>query len=576
MKRSAIFCLLCILCRFAYAQEREVKMKFIQTSDIHGNFFPFNFITQKSDLGSLARIHSLVEARRNEYGNNFVLLDNGDILQGQPAVYYYNYIDTVSSHLCADMLNYMAYDAGNAGNHDIEVGRSTFQRWVDDCNFPILGANIIDKSTGKPFLTPYIIIEREGVKVAVLGMITSAVPFWLSEQLWKGLYFEGMEKCAKKWMRILKKEEKPDLIIGLFHSGQYESILGRQYKDNASLNVAYTVRGFDVVMIGHDHIRECKKIINNMGDTILVVNPEDNGQIVAEVDVAFKVRNDKVYEKSISGALVSVDQYNPSASFMHHFSPQFNAIKTFVDKKIGVFENALTTRNAYFGSSSFIDFIHSLQLEITGADVSFASPLIFDAEIKQGDVLVSDMFKLYKFENQLYTIRLSGKEIKKHLEMSYDMWTNRMKSPTDNLLKFRDSKSKKRVFNALKNFSFNFDSAAGIIYTVDVRRKKGDKINIISMADGTPFSMDKEYKVVVNSYRGNGGGELLTKGAGISHQKLKERIIATTEKDFRYYMIKYIEEHKYLNPTALHQWKFIPEEWCEAAAERDYNILFDD
>lgn len=576
MKRGTILCLLCILFHFTYAQEREVKMKFVQTSDIHGNFFPFNFITQKSDLGSLARIYSLVEAKRSEYHDNLILLDNGDILQGQPSVYYYNYIDTAAPHLCADMLNYMGYDVGNVGNHDIEVGRSIFQRWVDDCNFPILGANIINKSTGKPLLKPYEIIEREGVKVAVLGMITSAVPFWLPEQLWEGLYFEEMEKCAKKWMRILKKDEKPDLIIGLFHSGQFESLLGKQYKDNASLNVAYTVRGFDVIMMGHDHIRECKKIINNMGDTILVVNPEDNGQIVAEVDVTFKVRGDKVYGKNISGALVSVDQYNPSTSFMHHFLPQFNAIKTFVDKHIGIFEQSLTTRSAYFGPSPFIDFIHLLQLEITGADVSFASPLIFDAEIRQGDVLISDMFKLYKFENQLYTILLSGREIKKHLEMSYDMWTNRMKSPTDNLLKFRDKKSKKREFNALKHFSFNFDSAAGIIYTVDVRRKRGDKVNIISMADGTPFCMDKEYKVVVNSYRGNGGGELLTKGAGIPHHKLKERIVASTERDFRYYMIKYIEEHKFLNPTSLNQWKFIPEEWCEAAAKRDYDILFDD
>jgi len=158
--------------------------------------------------------------------------------------------------------------------------------------------------------------------------------------------------------------------------------------------------------------------------------------------------------------------------------------------------------------------------------------------------------------------------------MSYDMWTDRMKSPSDHMLKFRDNKKKNWHFNALKYFSFNFDSAAGIIYTVDLTKKKGNKINIISMADGSPFYFDKDYKVVVNSYRGNGGGELLTKGAGIPHDRLKERIINVTDKDFRYYLIRELEEHDILAPKALNHWKFIPEEWVKTAAKEDYNILF--
>jgi len=556
------------------AQEREVKLKFIQTSDIHGNFFPYNFITKKPDSGSLARIYSLIESRREEYGNNLILIDNGDIIQGQPTAYYYNNMDTVSTHVCADMLNFMGYSVGNVGNHDVEVGRRTMERWINDCNFPILGANVIDKTTGEPLLKPYEIIEKEGIKVAILGMITPAIPFWLPESLWEGLYFADMEKTARKWMSIIKKKENPDVVIGLFHSGQYESLLGKKYRDNASISVAQRVKGFDVLMIGHDHIRECKKIIGNAGDTILVVNPADNGKIAAEVDITFKLSDGKVYEKSISGALTSIEQYNPSKTFMDHFSPQFNDIQAFVNKKIGVFNERLTTRDSYFGPSPFVDFVHSLQLQITHADISFASPLAFDVEIKKGDVLVSDMFALYKFENQLYTMRLSGREVKKHLEMSYDMWTNRMRSASDHMLKFRDMKKKNWHFNALKYFSFNFDSAAGIIYTVDLTKKKGHKINIISMADGTPFNLDSEYRVVVNSYRGNGGGELLTKGAGIPHDKLKDRIISVSDKDFRYYLIQELEKHGNLNPKALDQWKFIPEEWVKAVSTRDYNILF--
>lgn len=171
----------------------------------------------------------------------------------------------------------------------------------------------------------------------------------------------------------------------------------------------------------------------------------------------------------------------------------------------------------------------------------------------------------------LYTMTLTGKEIKDFLEMSYAIWTNQMKSPDDHLMLLNE---KDKGFGRFKNPSFNFDSAAGILYTVDVTKPQGEKINIRSMADGTPFRMDKMYKVAVNSYRGNGGGDLLTKGAGIPKQDLAKRIVFATEKDLRYYLMKRIEEVKELDPRPLNQWKFIPEKWVEPAAKRDYRLLF--
>lgn len=124
MKRiTLIYAWLFCLTLSVAAQEKVVKLKIVQTSDVHGNYYPYNFITRQEWKGSLARIYSFVEKERREYKDNLILLDNGDILQGQPTAYYYNYIDTVSPHLCAEMMNYMKYDAGNMGNHDVETGR---------------------------------------------------------------------------------------------------------------------------------------------------------------------------------------------------------------------------------------------------------------------------------------------------------------------------------------------------------------------------------------------------------------------------------------------------------------------
>ena len=92
------------------------------------------------------------------------------------------------------------------------------------------------------------------------------------------------------------------------------------------------------------------------------------------------------------------------------------------------------------------------------------------------------------------------------------------------------------------------------------------------MADGSPFFMDKIYKVALTSYRGNGGGELLTKGSGIPQEKLKERIIFSTDKDLRFYLMNYIENKGTMDPKALNQWKFVKDKGTVRGAERDYKV----
>lgn len=569
---SCIFLLLWAFLSLS-AATREVKLKLIETSDIHGNFFPYNFITQQDWKGSFARVHSYAQQERQTYGDNLLLMDNGDILQGQPSAYYYNFMDTVSTHITATMMNYMGFVVGNMGNHDVEAGHAVYDRWISQCQFPVLGANIIRTSDEQPYLKPYEIIEREGVKIAVLGMITPAIPTWLPETLWKGLYFADMEQTARKWMPIIQEKEKPDIIIGLFHAGKEARTVAGKYREDASAEIAERIPGFDIIMMGHDHRRFCGKIANAQGDSVLLINPANNGRTVGDVEITLTLDGDKVIRKSIQGKLADMDKLDPSPDFMKQFAPQYQAVEAFVSEKVGTFTETISTRPAYFGPSAFIDFIHSLQLDLTGADISFAAPLSFDAVIKEGDIHISDMFNLYKYENMLYTMELTGKEIKGFLEESYAIWTNQMKSADDHVLLL--TKRKDGNGYTFTNPSFNFDSAAGIIYTVDVTKPAGQKVSIQSLANGEPFDLNRTYRVALNSYRGNGGGELLTKGAGIPQDQLKDRIISATEKDLRYYMIQYIREKKTLSPQPLNQWKMIPEDWTEKAAERDARLLFD-
>ena len=167
---------------------------------------------------------------------------------------------------------------------------------------------------------------------------------------------------------------------------------------------------------------------------------------------------------------------------------------------------------------------------------------------------------------------LTGKEIKGYLEHSYSLWTNQMQSPEDDLLLFDNQYTginKKLLYN-----SYNFDSAMGIKYTVDVTKPYGNKINIISMSDGSSFDLDKTYKVAINSYRANGDDGMLIKGAGIPKEKIKDRIVKTSDNDLRSDIMQYIHQKGTITPECKNEWKFIPEEWVAPAIERNRNDLF--
>jgi len=573
MKSRFILFLLLVTPFLLSAEKKTVEFRIIETSDIHGCYLPYDYIEQCERKGSLAHIATYIKEQRKLWGNNLLLFDNGDILEGQPIAYYYNFIDTVSPHVCPEMLNYLKYDVGNFGNHDIETGQTIFKRIVNQCNFPVLGANIIRKSTGLPYTTPYKVFEREGVRIVVLGMITPAIPVWVSKNLWRGIEFEDMEQSARKWMKVIKEKENPDVIIGLFHSGKNARLLGDKYIDDASMEVAKNVPGFDVILFGHDHIPYCEKILNMKGDSVLMVNPGARGKSVAEVCISLNMNGNKVKKMQITGEVVDVTNKRPDPDFISRYQKQHEEINRYVSEKIGVLTETITTRPAYFGPSAFVDFIHSIQLDISGADISFASPLSFDTRIEGGNICIKDMFKLYKFKNLIYTMNLSGKEIKNYLEESYGIWTNQMKSPDDHILQIEEGEAGKSLFT---NYYVYFDSAAGIIYTVDVTQPKGQKVRIISMANGDPFELNKTYKVAMTSYRGSGGGELLVKGAGIALEELDERIEAISPQDFRYYLIDYIGKNRVINPRVYNHWKFIPEQWTVKAIERDYRYLFGD
>lgn len=557
---------------------REVNFSIVATSDVHGNFFDYDFIHQRPGTGGLSRLSTYMKYLRKEEGRfNILYMDNGDLLQGTPASYYYNYVNTKTPHLAARILNELDCLCATPGNHDVEVGARALDRWMNDCAFTVLGANVIDVAKGKLALTAYIMEEVEGVNVAVVGLVTPSIPQWVPKSAWEGWEFRDMVDAAKRVVPIARRAGKADVVVILMHSGLGPSDSNAKMLDNAAAQLAEQVPDIDLIVCGHDHRLLNRRIANKQTSrTALLLNPGSDAQYVAQAN--FKVKLNaagRVVDKQIEGELRDIRHLQPDTAFNALFAADLDSLRHYTQAVVGYNNVSLETRSAYFGPNPMIDFIHRVQLDVSKADISMAAPLSFDDTIPVGKVLRSDLFRWYKYENQLYVMKLTGAEIKAWLEESYARWTRQMHTASDPMLNFRDGLTPQtEMWQRFAHSAYDFDSAAGLKYTVDLSRPKGRKIRIESLADGRPFSLTATYRVAVNSYRGSGGGGHLPIALGIPQTQLTQRIVWISPHELRHYVERALAVKEGLTAKPLHHWRFVPEGWAAAAGERDYETLF--
>lgn len=540
----------------------------IYTTDVHGALFNYDFVRDTVAPYSLSNVYTYVSAVRDT-SKNVILLDNGDFLQGTPAVYYYNNVDTAGQNVTSRVFNYMKYDAVGVGNHDIEARHRVYDKVKRELNMPLVSANIKDVNKNAPYFTPYVMLERGGKRVAVIGLTTPYIPHWLDESFWSGMYFEDMVESAQYWVKKVKDTEKPDVIIGLFHSG-YDYTYGNQdaqtYKnENASVLVAERVEGFDAILVGHDHKLYNKEAVSPSGKKVPVLDAGTAARNAGLLTITF----DKSGAPKCKTSLIAMKSFEPSADYDKAFIPQQMAVRAYTRKVIANLTEPVPAYESLGGSSAFVDIVHQTMLKHTGADISMSAPLLINATLPQGDITVGRMFSLYKYENTLCMLRMTGKEIKDYLEYSYDRWIQNPAATGHVLLLNK--------FGRLVNNYYNLDSAAGIIYTVDVTAEKGKRVRIISMADGHKFDKRKTYKVALNSYRANGGGGHLEFGAGIAFHDIKGRIISTYDSDLRGLIIEdFAKEYKSgesMTLKPLGQWRFVPEGQIAEQLGKDLDLF---
>ena len=507
---------------FASCAPKETSLTIIETTDTHGRYDEF------------ANDALVIQQMKAELGDHLILLDNGDDMQGTPFQYCSNQ-DAEHPNLVSEVLNFFPYDAVGVGNHDIEAGRKVFDRVYSEVKMPVLCANVIDETTGEPYFTPYIIMERDGFKIAVLGLLTPYVVTWVPDRLRPGLRFDNLEEAAAQWVKTIQEKEHPDLMVGLFHSG-WEPMaqnlppdhpLGRE---NATKWVAENVPGFDLILYGHDHRSRAEKLSNIAGESVYVLNSGCRGAGLAKAEVTLK----KGQKPVISVELMPTDGEHKDEAFLAMLQPYLDRAEDYKQREVTELPVSISSDDAFKGPSLWVDEIHRCQLETAEAegihaDISMAAPLLGGKTLKPGTLKINDFFMWYPFENSLAVMSMTGKEVKAFLEYAYEM-----KEPI-----------------------YNFDSGAGIIYEVTEANPMGERINILSMADGTPFDMDKTYNVVMNSYRSMGGGNHLINGVGWPQEEIKNHVVWQSDRDLRSLFIDWAAKKGVLDTETLNCWKII-------------------
>ncbi|WP_191399528.1 bifunctional metallophosphatase/5'-nucleotidase [Flavonifractor sp. An306] len=514
----------------ALAADGETHLTIIGTSDTHGNIWGYSYEDMKESTGDgLARVSTYVSQVREENPNT-ILVDAGDTIQGTIMTDDLYSKDT-TDHPVPAALNYMGYDAWVLGNHEFNFGVDTLKEIIAQTDVPVLAANI--KNADGSYFTGagYTIVERGGVKVAIIGVTTPNIPRWDgTKQGVADLTFESMADAVADCIEEIG--DGADVIMVSTHAG-----LSAEYSTDGA-DAAQTILDkcpeVDVLQLGHTHTT----YINNDG-AIPVGETKNNASEVVRYDLTLNA------DKEITSATVetvSMKDVEPDQGLR-----DVPAVKAAQEKAVSfIQDNVLGHAAADFQpvneinglpegrlqDTAVIDLIGTVQLENSGADVTAVALFKDTSDLKQGDLNYGNMFDIYKYPNVLYTVEVTGAEMKAYMEWAAECWNQWQ--PGDINISFNPDKA-----------GYLHDHFIGLNYEVNLSKPAGERIENVTF-QGEPLTDDMTLTLCVNDYRYTG---LKNEGI-ISGEKQWE-----SSASVRDMLVAYLAEHDPLEPVVDNNWK---------------------
>jgi 2',3'-cyclic-nucleotide 2'-phosphodiesterase/3'-nucleotidase len=521
----------------ALAQAQQVTVTVMATTDLHGNLYPIDYVTDRPAARGLAKLATLVRAVRAENPNN-LLIDAGDTIQGTPLEYVYQTLARTGSAplglkpatpLTADpmmlAMNKLGYDAMAVGNHEFNYGLKNLTAARDAAKFPWLSANTVGGRV--PFARTFL-KSVGGVRVVVIGITTPVVPQWEKPENLGTYKFTSPIDAVRKEIA----EAKADLVIVAAHSG-----LGpEEPEENVVEALATKVPGIHAIVFGHSHKELEGKTING----VLAVQPKNWAISLARLDFTMERQGKawKVAERKSRLIPVKADT-EAAPDILEIARPYHELAQAYLNTPVATSAVEHTGALGRVADSAVIDAIHQVQLFYAKADVSFASLFNQAVRVPQGQVTVRQIAAMYPYDNELYAIEGTGKMVKDALE---------------NAARYYVSCSGARCGETpLINrdvIGFNYDMAEGVEYEVDLTRPAGDRIRNLRFR-GAPLAPGRSLRLAVNNYRAAGSaGYSMFQGA---------KVVWRSGEEIRDMVVRYYTERKTLPEKATGNWRVVPD-----------------
>ncbi len=524
------------------AGDGEKHITILGTSDMHGNIWGYSYEDDKeSDDNGMARLYTYIQQVRSENPNT-ILVDAGDDIQGTIMTDDLYNKTPDEPHPVIAAMNYMKYDAMTPGNHEFNWGIPTMMKILDQAEFPVLGANLTDKS-GK-YITGegWTIVEKDGVKVAIIGIVNPDAPIWDGGK--EGIddaKFEAANTAVKAAIKEIGG--KADVIMVSAHLGMYAEFDEDKGSDSAQ-KILDDNPEIDVLQVAHNHV-----VINDKQGTTEVVGVRNGGRDIARVDLTLDKDN-----KIVASAAEIVDMTGVAPSQEIRDIPLVNESheKTIAYIKGGTGENGeagepLGVTTAKFQpvdeirglpegklqDTAVMDLINMIQMENAQADVSAAALFKDTSDLPEGNINYGNIFDIYKFDNTLYRVKVTGKELKAYMEWSASCY-NQWKEGDINISFDPDYPG------------YLYDMFAGVDYEIDLSQPKGERIKNV-MYKGKPLSDTQELTLAVNNYRYSSA----LKTQGLVEGK-KEWESSNSIRDM---IVAYFAEHSPVEPKVDGNWK---------------------
>lgn len=519
----ALFLTLALFALSAFAAPKEGTVSSFQilfTSDLHGSLTNFNYATGKETVGGFSKLATLIKQEKAAFDGPTYVIDNGDTIQGNGTSLFIN--EKYKPFPMISAFNAAGYDAVSLGNHEFNFGLQSLYGAYTGFKGAKLNANVTDaKGQYLRGFKPYVIFTApEGLRVAVIGLVTPNIELWDAGNMKKdGTKAESASMAARKVIDDLKKKKLADIFVAAAHMGETGEY-GRE--GSGAIDVAAVNPELAVILGAHYHtIRGTRDNQVVLADTgIKFVENKNAGASLGKVIITATYEGGEWTLKNKSGSyedsgvrtdVIAVTKDTPA-------DPDAEAAIAAADKAARDYINNTVvgrleggplvpepeiagTYEGYLRDTPLSDLVNNVMLHFSGADIAGTAPLDTNANHQPGEITVGGVVQIYKYDNNtLYKLSMTGAQLVKWMEWSYSYFGSTVNGQPDHSKPAVNPETDLTIpFGTMQGY--NQDQFAGIIYEVDLTKPVGERIHVISMANGEPFGMEKEYTVAANDYR---------------------------------------------------------------------------